>query len=321
MITVFIVVAVLQSVWGAEDAPDKKETVPYRNRYAPVAPVTDRLLLSFPDTPGALFTINGWKMNSINHVYTLDYPAWLKENRAVLTAYRLAIEAPGKYTVNFRLELGASGRYQQEITRHWANLILRGCQRPNTTGGAAPLPVPGATFVANFVGEYNEITYVLANLQGIISSFLPYDRAEGNIFDTTAPGRLYASNAELLALAGRMNDLLSAPPAALLQEAAHGEMLITLTERSKDHAIFTWPEGDNMKNCWVRLDAEAGELEVLPGDQGWVLPPQTAPRKILLTNCPVQGTTLHLYAISADGTSWHHRAFTVPAYHEGRGAE
>lgn len=307
---------------------EEAQSISYRNTFAPVTavyPITNRLLLSFAKDAGALFTLDGWKTDKVADVYSRDHIAWLENNhqpekRKVLDAKSFNIMAPsGKYSVGFAIELGAGGRYQQQITDLRSTIRLNMSSRPNTSrrpnviNYLDPLPVPGATFVANYGGEYNRITYTMANVQGEITAIMPDTHVE-NPYVETAPGNLYASNAQLLALAGRMNDLLNLPPKEGILEAAAGEMTLTISQREKEFAIIDWPDAGKWKDCWLRLDAEAGELNVLADGKGWALPPQKALFQIGLSDCPPEGTTLHLYAISADGKEWHHRSFTIQPF-------
>jgi hypothetical protein len=250
------------------------------------------LLLNVPEKAGDLFGAP-WVQAGREDVYTPEHLRWLEANplplpmRSLGAARLTLVHTERWYRAHCVIDLGPNAGYQVHRTAEEALRLIAATNRggasrytgiglqspagrPNSGGyifGEPDwvLPIPGASYSANFVpAATNDLLYAVHNA---FVHLTPSDRTLGWEARRAATEKgHYASEAEMVELATRLNSLLGPPPAAVASAPA-GELEMTLHPNIRDTTFITcvtWPTVKTLSHCWLRLDIEEGVLAAVP---------------------------------------------------------
>ena len=236
---------------------------------APVMRPTERaLLVRTPRQPERFFAVPPWTWDP------QDRDPWEKPGKV----FRLRRREKG-WGVGVTLVLGTDTTQELERNLESSYRYHARSARPSTwKGGAKPLEVPGADFVANFGrarGQPNTIWVQMRNVR--------FRAGE-------AMGERPPPDEELARIAGRLAFVFSDPPDLKARPPAGGMLRIRRAGTEQGKAALAWAAGGSLADSWVLIRTSAGRLAAGDGD------------KVLLGEVPRGGAVVRVIASSPDCT-------------------
>lgn len=175
------------------------------------------------------------------------------------------------------LSIGENAETQLQDTIK-STYVRSAYNRPNTWNGSnPPIKIPNAGFVWNF-DTGGSLICCINNCKLMIST----ESKKENL-----------SPDELENIALKFVSIISTNPNGKITEIIGSDLNIDFQRTDATSGVIKWTLGKPLMNCWVRVDVDSGQLQLQPD------------HTVLLQNIPPQGTCIHIYAISPDGSKWY----------------